>query len=137
MDIFPEIKGLLFKRQSACGAGPREVLTRRCVRCRHSDQVHPTPASGVLCCGDESRTMYRLVIKAFDHHIKPIKMLLISWTSADVIPECGRQTDLFPPTCVLWLWGVFRFGFVLVWVGEGYCLFAVFPQCFGDLLTNR
>ena len=83
MDIFPEIKGPLFKRQSACGAGPRELHTRCCLCCRHSNQVHPAPASRVLCCGDESRRMYRLVIKAFDHHIKPIKMLFISLNFLD------------------------------------------------------
>lgn len=36
MDIFPEIKGPLFKRQSLCGAGPRELHTRCCLRCKHN-----------------------------------------------------------------------------------------------------
>lgn len=119
MDIFSEIKVPLFKRQSITLWCKPQGIAHTLLFLLHT-QCPGTHSTSITCSfvvWIKASRMSCPVIKAFDHHMKSIKILFIHNNFpvfSNVIPKLGRDTYLFPPPCVALLFGGFG-GEGVVW----------------------
>lgn len=119
--------------QSLCGTSPRELHMHCCLCCTHTAQVPTHQPHTFFVVWIRAGRMYCSVIRAFDRHRKPIKMLFIHlhlFPSRQQVPFQSVAGDIsLSSSCVALLFWVLGF-----W--EGGCFLELFPQCFGGLLTN-